>query len=647
MPSTRSSTAPLASRRPRRRSRPARWRLRCRPGPPLRPRPRPRPRLPPSPSPRRRCTRGASLSSWRAPPCRGVSAAELLGGGAQQQQRQQQLVAGAVAGRFVAARAASGAAGVARLVACPSILFLLLPLRPLPCPDPQAQLGREERLQLPSSTTTAVTALALFVDEEGWFGGGGAEAEEKAEGSERRRRSPRAAVGLARALLPSLEFFSLPLLLRLRRCAPLACSPIYAGAGDGARAMEPRAVSSSSSAVAAQPTRFRAPPLAPNLLSPPPPPFPPILELLVFHPGPSDPDGLPDADGPRTAPLLLARPRTGACGRGAPRGGTAGGARRRSEEEGKRQAALQRLAVPGAAAAAPLREGGALRARDAPGPSRRRGRGSPPLALPGSSRSSALGEAAPRHSGVFVCGGGGVLGGGGGSPGWWLVSSRGALVAHPHHASGPLAAAASPRPREGSSNPRSGGRDGLHPLPQRQLLAGLHRRGRSTVAAADCRRRPRPTQQAQPHHLLLLLPFLVHICAMPRAVRLDTPWPSQRAPLRGTPAALAWHAPARLAAVGLHRPRPPRRAPRCRRRPAATPPRPTLTPPPRQPSRAASPLPGALLYLIRSAARTTCGCCRPGGGRRSWRAPLLPGERATAAASVSLRDGGPGNAAGA
>ena len=31
----------------------------------------------------------------------------------------------------------------------------------------------------------------------------------------------------------------------------------------------------------------------------------------------------------------------------------------------------------------------------------------------------------------------------------------------------------------------------------------------------------------------------------------------------------------------------------------------------------------------------------------AWRAPLLPGERATAAASVSLRDGGPGNAAGA
>jgi hypothetical protein len=132
---------------------------------------------------------------------------------------------------------------------------------------------------------------------------------------------------------------------------------------------------------------------------------------------------------------------------------------------------------------------------------------------------------------------------------------------------------------------------------------------------------------------------------MPRAVRLDTPWPSQRAPLRGTPAALAWHAPARLAAVGLHRPAAAPRAP--------------------LPAQAGGDPAAAYAYAAASAA-VTGGVTPPGcppllnkkrgaddvrllsAGRwaTAWRAPLLPGERATAAASVSLRDGGPGNAAG-
>lgn len=133
---------------------------------------------------------------------------------------------------------------------------------------------------------------------------------------------------------------------------------------------------------------------------------------------------------------------------------------------------------------------------------------------------------------------------------------------------------------------------------------------------------------------------------MPRAVRLDTPWPSQRAPLRGTPAALAWHAPARLVAVGLHRPAAAPRAP--------------------LPAQAGGDPAAAYAYAAASAAVTggvTPPGCSPLIGRKkgaddvrllsagrwatAWRAPLLPGERATAAASVALRDGGPGNAAGA
>jgi len=576
--------------------------------------------------------RGVALVVAGTTPSSGVTAAELLFAAAAAAAGSQQLVAGAVAGRFVAARSASGAAGVARLVAAAagSSSCALSPVR-IP------RLNNSSS----SSASSAVTAVALFVDEEGWFGGvGGGGRGSKEEGGESAAAAAAAVVLLAARANGSLEVFSLPSSDSDSSSDSSArLIAVYAGAGDGARAMEPRAVSSSSSssaaaAAAAAEQVFAPPPLTSSSL-PPPPPFPPILELLVFHPGPVDADGLPDADGPRTAPLLLARAADGSVrawraarrdgGRGAPGEEGAGG----RGAKGDASSLLPRFVrAPLSGLEAP------------PGPHVAAGLSAP--CPPRLVAFEALGEAAPRHSGVFVCSGGGGGGGGGGgspsstsTPGWWLVSSRGSLVAHPHHASGPVSAAAG-----GGSTALPVAATGFTPFYNVNCSQGFIAAiaSSSSIATATAAGGQQPSSSSSPSS--------VHICAMPRAVRLDTPWPSQRAPLRGTPAALAWHAPARLAAVGLHRPGAAPRAP--------------------LPAQAGGDPAAAYAYAAASAA-VTGGVTPPGcpplpnkkrgaddvrllsAGRWAtvWRAPLLPGERATAAASVSLRDGGPGNAAGA
>ena len=541
-------------------------------------------------------------------PCRGVSAAELLGAGAGG--AAQQLVAGAVAGRFVAARSAAGAAGVARLdAASSSDASSPCALSPIRIPRLNSSGG---------SSSNAVTAVALFIDEEGWFGGrsvGGGSDEEGGKGG----GAAAAVVALAARADGSLELYSLPSSSATDSARLLA---IYTGAGDGARALEPRAMSSSS---AAQEKVVSAAPQASTSTSTststPLSPFPAILELLVFHPGPSDADGLPDEDGPRTSPLLLARAADGSVR--AWRAARRDGGRGAPEEEEEGGGASSSSALP-RFVRAPL---SGLEAP--PGPRVPRGFSSP--SPPRLVAFECLGEAAPRHSGVFVCGGGG--GGEASSssaahPGWWLVSSRGSLVAHPHHASGPLVSAAA----AAVASPLPVAATGFTPFHNVNCSQGF-------VAAIAPSSAPIAATAAAGQSS-------VHICAMPRAVRLDTPWPSQRAPLRGTPAALAWHAPARLAAVGLHRP-------------AAA---------PRAPLQAQAGGDPAAAYAYAAASAAVTGGVTPPGcspllnkkkgaddvrllsaGRwaTAWRAPLLPGERATAAASVALRDGGPGNAAGA
>ena len=579
-------------------------------------------------------------------PCRGVSAAELLGGGGGGGggSPQQQLVAGAVAGRFVAARSASGAAGVARLVAAAAAAE--------GCSSPCALSPiRIPRLNISSASTAssaAVTAVSLFVDEEGWFGGAGGSGKSENEGGDKGGSAESTVLALAARADGSLEVYSLPSRSSSSSSPSSSSSSssssddtdsvarllaTYSGAGDGARAMEPRVPRNpraaaeeviSASAAAAPPTSTSASP-----------PFPPILELLVFRPGPSDPDGLPDADGPRASPLLLARAADGSvrAWRAARRDGGRGAPEAAAGAEGASSSSLPRFVrAPLSGLEAP--PGPRVRGFSAPSPPRL-------VAF------EALGEAAPRHSGVFVCGGGGSPPPPSSpppcsTPGWWLVSSRGSLVAHPDHAAGPVSAGAAAAAAAAAAPPVAA--TGFTPFHNVNCSQGFIAAVASPAAApaapaapAFQAPRPRPRSQASSS---------VHICAMPRAVRLDTPWPSQRAPLRGTPAALAWHAPARLAAVGLHRPAAAPRAP--------------------LPAHAGGDPAAAYAYAAASAA-VTGGVTPPGcapllsrkrgaddvrllsAGRWAtvWRAPLLPAERVTAAASVSLRDGGPGNTAGA
>ena len=366
-----------------------------------------------------------------------------------------------------------------------------------------------------------VTAITVFDDAAGWFSEGGADS---------------AAAAVARGD-GALELWALSASLSPRLVAR------YAGLADGARVL---------------------------LATDAPPAFdvgaegapPPLVELCVVTPSRARRDGAPDPDAPPVAPLLLTLAADGdvvawrASRRGGGRGPPPAGAPR------PRWARLDLGLPPAAGAPAP-----------APGAS------SPPRFIP----FTALGDAPPRSSGVFLCG----------SSPTWLVSSRGSLVPHPD-----------------SGGPSSG----FAPFHNVNCVQGFLTASPGAAGGAGGLR----------------------VGGLPRGVRLDTPWPTARVPLGAVPTCVAWHAPSRLWAVGVHRPR--------------APPRGLL------PAIAGGDPAAAWSYAAADVAASDGllgvgevrlihpGAGGGGGGRwaTAWRHAVHPGERVTAAVSVALSDGGPG-----
>jgi cleavage and polyadenylation specificity factor subunit 1 len=364
------------------------------------------------------------------------------------------------------------------------------------------------------SAGAPVTALHLFTDSDGWVGAAGCVA---------------AAVARADGSLELWRVGSAD-----APPSPPSLAARYAGLADGARVLTPTDAPAAYDAGAAG-----APPA--------------VVEVSVV---PSA-GGAHDPDAPPAAPFLVAVSADGDVA--AWRAGRAGGGRGPGPVGGAppRWARVPLRLPPGAASPA-----------SAPGSP------APPILH----TFTALGESAPRASGVAACG----------ARPFWLVAARGTLVAHP--AAGPPVT-------------------GFAPFHNVNCCQGF-------LTAAP---------PAAPH------PGGLRVCALPPGVRLDTPWPSTRVPLRGTPRALAHHAAAGVWAVALTRPRAPPRAP---------------------PPAAAGGDPAAAYAYASLTAAVAAGdissdevrLLSPNTWRPLWRHALAAGEAATALASVALRDGGPGAA---
>ena len=444
-----------------------------------------------------------------------------------------------------------------------------------------------------------VTALALFRDTRHWFTKGGGKA--AARHATAAGPPPGPALAAAARADGRLDLF------RLDDGAHVAT---YTGLTDGAAWL--------SSGVLGAPLDPAAGPS----------PSPPVTDLLVeAFPSPSG-----DAGGvAHEAPLLFA-----ACADGGllvyrasppPTDG----------EDDSALPGLARLDVPGLTVAGapvwppPGAPGGpawSASARDPARPS--------PARL---TRFDALGEAPPRHSGVFVAG----------DKPAWVIAARGSVVAHPAWPGGGGAPPVLGFAPFHNANCGFGFVLAAGPPTEPPQAAG----GPAAVAAAAA--------AAQ---------GVLRVCAMPAATRLDGPWPAARLALKAEPTALAWHGPGRLWAVAT-----------CRARvPGATagladPGKPPQDPGgdpaaayayvasggPHGPPGEAGSTPGVTAASAAGAAAALPSPPVPGappprpppppldevrllsaeGLDTLWRAPLAPGEAATALASVSLRDGGP------